>query len=136
MKLNESFRRGCVLLAAALLCGTLTACEETEQGTAISVTPDTAVLTGSGDSIVFTATPAVDGLVTNGVDSLFLPLEWEVSNPDIGKIQRSGGYSAVYESNGRVGQNFITVRDQAGSEGVALVEQRRASSSGSSTNSP
>lgn len=136
MKLNDSFRRGCVLLTAALLCGVLTACEETEELNAIEVSPDTAVLTGSGDSIVFTAKrPTVD-IGTNTFDNLFLPLEWEVSNPNLGKIQSSGGFSAVYESNGKVGQNFINVRDQAGSEGVALVEQRSASSSGSSTNSP
>jgi|GEM_PF-2903987 hypothetical protein len=60
---------------------------------------------------------------TNLADRLFLPLEWSVSNPGLGQILASGGYSAVYRSVGGEGVNVVIVRDQAGREGIASVTQ-------------
>ena len=62
---------------------------------------------------------------TNTVAShILLPLEWSVANPAMGRIMAAGGYSAVYESYGPRGQNYVAVRDQAGREGIAAIEQR------------
>lgn len=62
---------------------------------------------------------------TNSVASqILLPLEWSVANPALGRIMAVGGYSAVYESYGPRGQNYVSVRDQAGREGIAAIEQR------------
>ena len=62
---------------------------------------------------------------TNTVASqILLPLEWSVANPALGRIMAAGGYSAVYESYGPRGQNYVAVRDQAGREGIAAIEQR------------
>ena len=62
---------------------------------------------------------------TNSVAShILLPLEWSVANPALGRIMAAGGYSAVYESYGPRGQNYVAVRDQAGREGIAAIEQR------------
>ena len=62
---------------------------------------------------------------TNTVASqILLPLEWSVANPAMGRIMAVGGYSAVYESYGPRGQNYVAVRDQAGREGIAAIEQR------------
>ena len=62
---------------------------------------------------------------TNTVASqILLPLEWSVGNPGLGRILAAGGYSAVYESYGPRGQNYVVVRDQAGREGIAAIEQR------------
>ena len=62
---------------------------------------------------------------TNSLAShILLPLEWSVANPALGRIMAAGGYSAVYESYGPRGQNYVAVRDQAGREGIAAIEQR------------
>ena len=61
--------------------------------------------------------------------TLYLDLEWEVSNPALGFILSQAGYTAVYESNGTIGQNVVRVMDQAGNEGEALINQRAAGSS-------
>ena len=112
-------------LVGAILMAGLTACEDTERGTAIVVTPDTSTLYIANATVVLTAAPAEDpALSTNEVDVLFLPLEWSVSDPSLGGIVSSGGYSAVYASTGRVGQQSIRVKDQGGSDGVAVVYQR------------
>lgn len=114
-----------MVLVGALLIVALTACEDTDRGTAIVVTPDTSVLYVANATVVLTAAPAEDpGTSTNEVDMLFLPLEWSVSDPRLGGIVSSGGYTAVYASTGRVGQQNIRVKDQGGSDGVAVINQR------------
>ncbi len=61
---------------------------------------------------------------TNGLRLLSLPLTWSVSDPSLGNIAASGGYSASYVINGtNSGDNSITVKDQYGAEGVATVVQ-------------
>ena len=109
-------------LAVALLAG---GCEDADTQMAITLTPDEVELTETG-SVLFTAELAnVDPETTDDRDEeLLLPLEWRVQNPGLGGIQSSGGNSAVYESNGRRGQNVVHVRDQGGREGVAAVNQQ------------
>ena len=61
---------------------------------------------------------------TNLVSQIFLPLEWSVGSPQLGRILASAGYTAIYESFGGQGQNVVTVFDRAGRAGVAVVNHR------------
>ena len=55
-------------------------------------------------------------------DRLYYPLEWSVSNPDIGIIISKSGSSAVFQTYcGRLGSTAITCRDQSEREGMATV---------------
>ena len=63
---------------------------------------------------------------TNLASQIFLPLEWSVGSPQLGRILASAGYTAIYESFGGKGQNVVTVYDQAGRAGVAVVNHRIA----------
>ena len=61
---------------------------------------------------------------TNLASQIFLPLEWSVGSPHLGRILASAGYTAIYESFGGQGQNVVTVFDRAGRAGVAVVNHR------------
>jgi hypothetical protein len=50
-----------------------------------------------------------------------LPLEWTVSNPDIGHIEGSAGVTAIYVGHGKLGTNAIVVKDRGKAEGAAVV---------------
>ena len=63
---------------------------------------------------------------TNLAAQIFLPLEWSVGSPQLGRILSSAGYTAIYESYGGKGQNVVTVCDQVGRAGVAVVNHRIA----------
>lgn len=51
-------------------------------------------------------------------DPLIQTLEWRVTDPVLGNIVESRGFSAVYRRN-----NIIIVQDQSGKEGLATVIQ-------------
>ena len=61
---------------------------------------------------------------TNLASQIFLPLEWSVGSPQLGRILASAGYTAIYESFGGQGQNVVTVFDRAGRAGRAVVNHR------------
>lgn len=127
------------LLGFASGCG-----DDAETDTALSIDPAKSVITGQGttvfltvwdpDNAVYESIPAQrakfgsqdsETTITNGLSSqIMLPLEWSVSNPSLGRIYMSRGYSAVYESLGGRGQNIVIVTDAVGREGLAVVEQR------------
>ena len=131
-------------LVVAALLGFAAGCgEDAETDTALAVSPASSTVYADGATVFLTvydpdenvygadaaarAKASLDSDVaeTNGVAShILLPLEWSVANPALGRIMASGGYSAVYESYGPRGQNYVTVRDQAGREGIAAIEQR------------
>lgn len=143
MKTKWMQASGAGLVVAALLgfgagCG-----EDAETDTALAVSPASSTVYADGatvfltvydpDEIVYGADAAAHAKAsldsdvdeTNSIVShILLPLEWGVVNPALGRIMASGGYSAVYESYGPRGQNYVTVRDQAGREGIAAIEQR------------
>lgn len=116
----KALRVGFCVLFVASIGAILSSCESTTTDMAISVSPSSATLIDGKGSVVFTASPAS----TN--QPLFLPLSWSVSDPDKGKISASGGFTAVYEGSGKTGNNAISVKDKAGSEGVASVDQPKA----------
>jgi hypothetical protein len=56
--------------------------------------------------------------------NLALPLEWSVSNSGLGNIISASGSNATYRANsGKTGDNVVTVKDQYGNEGSAVVTQ-------------
>jgi len=99
----------------------LTGCEEAKGTHALTVLPSYVDLTATStasNSATQTFT------VTNGLRELSLPLEWSVSDPELGRIGAAGGYSASYIANtNKSGNNTIFVKDQYDAEGVATVRQ-------------
>jgi len=109
--------------ALSVICAVLiTGCETGGDTVALTIEPAFVDLTSSsnGASTVLTQTFTATG----GIRTLSLPLEWSVSNPNLGSIAASGGYTASYVRTGASGgDNSITVRDQYGAEGVATIRQ-------------
>ena len=141
---------GAGLLLAGLL-GLAAGCgEDAETDTALAITPTKADIAGSGTTVVMTVYDPDEGVygyspvyedenqankvsVDSGVNlssnldsQIFLPLEWSVSQPELGIIRSSAGYVAVYESFGGRGQNIVMVHDQVGRAGIAVVNHRSA----------
>jgi hypothetical protein len=79
------------------------------------VDPPSATLSGR-ETVTFTVT-----FDTN--DTVFLPLQWSVTEPALGNFRSVAGSAAVYESSGARGNNAIIVKDQGNAEGLATVTQ-------------
>jgi hypothetical protein len=95
-------------------------CEKSTTDVSINITPQSETV--SNWPVVVTFTASLPGSTdTNSSRSLFHPLEWQISDPGLGRILRTAGDSAVYEAIAGPGVNTITVRDQAGYEGVAAI---------------
>ena len=114
-------------MAAGLVAGVLavnvlvTGCESTSSAEeVITVTPASATLVGQRATASFVAS------ATSTNSPLVLPLEWSIARGDLGKLLSAEGVTAVYESNGKVGNNTITVKDKIGQSGVAVVNQVEA----------
>ncbi len=109
---------GIVLMAMA--AWVWTGCESAGGTEGITLSSDSKII-GSGSSnttssVVFTA--QVSG-------NLALPLEWRVANSGLGNIISASGSNATYQANsGKTGDNVITVKDQYGNEGSAVVTQQ------------
>lgn len=121
MKIMRNIRWwGCAALcmAGALL---MPGCEDASTDLTITVTPSAVEFTGPGVVVLTAGRPVVEG---DRTEELMLPLEWKVFNRNLGGIMAAGGHQAVYEANGRRGQNTVMVRDQAGREGFVSITQR------------
>jgi hypothetical protein len=83
----------------------------------LEVVPASTVLVGEHEeSVILTV------VVGEGTEAIVYPLEWSVSNPAIGRIVSQSADKAVYAIYRAVeAGNAITVRDQIGREGIALV---------------
>ncbi|MEI6514741.1 MAG: hypothetical protein WCO77_02080 [bacterium] len=96
----------------------LTGCDSAEGVDGVGVSPAAVTLGGSATNattaVVFTAQVK---------DALALPLEWSVSSPALGIIISHSGSNATYKANAATGENIVTVRDQYGNEGSAVVTQ-------------
>lgn len=111
-----------LLLTAALFSS---GCESTNNdegltlvGHTVANTEDTStiqVTVGKHDSVYLTVT-------STGTDDVYQPLTWSVNNPQLGNITKTAGTTATYDSLGTVGNNVISVKDQSGREGIAVVE--------------
>lgn len=106
-----------VMMAMAALIWT--GCESAGGTSGIGVSP-ASVTIGSGASnttsaVVFSAQVSGD---------LALPLKWRVANAALGNVVSASASNATYYANaGAVGANVITVTDQYGNEGSAIVTQ-------------
>jgi len=95
-----------------------TGCESTSTADeVIKVTPASSTLVGKGATASFVAS------ATSTNSPLVLPLEWSIARGDLGKILTANGVTAIYESNGKAGNNTITVSDKIGQSGVAVINQ-------------
>ena len=94
----------------------LVGCEDGDGTTSLTVTPSDVNLVGSSNSV----TLVVD---EDSLQELSLPLEWSVTNPEMGDAVGSGGLSAVYSARDTKGVNIVTVRDQFDSEGLVHISQ-------------
>jgi hypothetical protein len=114
-----------VAIASCLLSVTcaviITGCETGGDTTALTVEPSFVDLTSSSNGTTGVLTQTFTA--TGGLRTLSLPLEWSVSNPDLGSIAASGGYTASYVRTHASGDNSIIARDQYGAEGVATIRQ-------------
>lgn len=115
----------CVLACAVgfsvMASSLLTGCEEAKGAHALTVTPSYIDLRVG---MVTNTTSTQTFVVTNGLRELSLPLEWSVSNPELGSINHRGGNSASYITyTGKSGDNTIFVKDQYDAEGVATIRQ-------------
>ena len=108
-----------LVVALSVLTGSILGCDSTSsESSGILVEPPSAVIAGQG-SVFFTA-------VVDTNRNLILPLEWSVDEAALGRISESAGLSAVYVSSGAQGASAITVRDQSGRDGLAVVNQTEA----------
>jgi len=90
-------------------------CEKGGPGPALGIIPSYATVTTAKGYIVLT--------VSSGTDKDSFPLEWTVSNPYLGRIIRSDGLRATYARLRPNGWNRVTVKDQHGVEGIAVIYQ-------------
>lgn len=111
-------------MAVGLVAGLLavnvfvTGCESTSSAEeVITVTPASASLIGQGATASFVAS------ATSTNSPLVLPLEWSIARGDLGKLLTAEGVTAIYESNGKLGNNTLTVKDKIGQTGVAVINQ-------------
>ena len=94
----------------------MSGCENGDDTSGLVITPDTAELTLTNNAVLLT-------VATNSLRPLSLPLTWSVNNPALGNIQGQGGASAVYTRTPVDGSNVVTVEDQYGSRGIAVMNQ-------------
>ena len=134
-----------MLIASAGTFSTISGCDSaTTDSAEIVISPTIAHLSATkGDGVLFAVNNYVGGTFstststsTNGNtvstttssssgtnQTLYYPLEWSVSSPSLGYIKSSTGRTAIYESLGGAGNNTVSVRDQDGKKGQAVVVQ-------------
>lgn len=98
-----------------------TGCEKTTTSKALDVTttPADAKIDVRGSVTLKAAIPEAE----RETRTIFYPLEWTVSDSSLGTVREAAGDSAVYVANDSEGVNTVTVRDQAGAEGIASITQ-------------
>jgi hypothetical protein len=114
-----------VALAAcscALAVLALTGCEPVEEAVSLVITPTQVEVTAPNSAVTLSA---------SGLRDLSLPLAWSVENPALGNISPAfTGSNAVYVSTRIEGANMVTVRDQYGAEGHAVIVHNYTTATG------
>ena len=105
---------------AGLFCG----CESTSDGHALTVSPSSVSTSNRYEIITFEVAEGTNTTSESGLRDLSLPLEWWVSNPNLGSISGSSGTTASYILSSGSGTQTIYVKDQYGAEGHATVSQQ------------
>ena len=122
----KSVRLSVVTVAAVAMTAMLlwVGCEKSTTDMTIAVSPASIGVT---NNYVITFVASLPGATTNSsgaAEQLDFPLEWNLSNWNLGTILEARGDSAIYMTTpGRAGPNVITVTDQAGREGSAAIAQ-------------
>ncbi len=103
------------VVVAVVVAGVLgVGCDTVTQSGSVVITTDVPSLTATGRvAVVITAND------TNG--TLYLPLEWSVSDAALGSVTKQGALTALYQGNAQVGINTVTVRDQGNAEGFSVI---------------
>ena len=122
------------LVCSLLLCLVIgsgvhlfTGCEAADGVKGLTISPSTVTITPTSGTAIFTASTSVS-------NDIAFPLEWSVSNSDLGYIAGSSGNQAVYQGYTFDNvDNVITARDQYGNEGYATVRQRPVGTASTST---
>jgi hypothetical protein len=93
-------------------------CERTDTDLVLVLEPENIQIT-EGESITVRAS------LPSGDDTrqIYYPLEWSLSDPDIGALRGAAGDTVVYEAGPFAGAGSITVRDQIGATGSASITQ-------------
>jgi hypothetical protein len=114
----------CSVVCGVALLSAMVACEKTERGAALMVTPDVSSVNTAGQQVLLTASVdgAANAAISNVVNELLYPLVWSVSIPEYGQIISTAGNTAVYRCDTRHSRNVVTVHDQAQREGMAIIE--------------
>lgn len=111
-----SFFAGLVAFCAIFCALVLSpGCEEADGLYQLYLDPSNIELTYASNSVSLT--------VVGTSNALALPLEWRVSNPDLGYIAFETGYSALYYRYSDNGDNVVIVKDQYENEGFATIRQ-------------
>lgn len=103
-----------VCVAAVVLGVAGVGCDSVTQSGDVVITTDVPALMATGRvAVVITAND------TNG--TLYLPLEWSVSDATLGTVTKQGALTALYQGNAQVGINTVTVKDQGNAEGLSVI---------------
>lgn len=113
-----------VAAAACCVAGFFCGCETGSGTDFLNVSPSSVNTSNKSEVITFTVAASTNDATESGLKTLSLPLTWSVSNPLLGYISESSGYSASYVRNRANGINTISVKDQYGAEGHATVDQQ------------
>jgi hypothetical protein len=105
------------------MTGLFSGCETGGDKNGLSITPSSVSSSNRTEGIVFTVDSGTNTTTESGVKELSLPLTWRTTNPLLGSITSSGGYSCTYVRNSSRGVQTIIVEDQYGSQGSATVNQ-------------
>ncbi len=105
------------VLAVVLLTGV--GCEKTSNSPTLAVTPTASEIDVRAAVVLTAAIPEAESETRR----IFYPLEWTVGNAALGSLRETAGDTAVYVAGNNEGVNTVTVRDQAGAEGVASITQ-------------
>lgn len=105
-------------LAVALVGVVFTGCESAEGLEGLTIDPSYVELGPGSNAVVFT----VASVTNSTARDLDLPIAWSVSNPSLGNIVSSSGYTARYSGGRGGGVNTVTARNQYGDEGRATVK--------------
>ena len=125
----KKFFLGVVPLVVFCVCAALIAgCESSSKSGTLGILPGTYVLMqGAQRVLVFTVVDGSGGTNAAGTAQLggmSLPVDWSVSNRELGEIIATDGQRGTYTRTALGGVNIVTARDQSGSEVIATVEQR------------
>ncbi|MDI6774537.1 MAG: hypothetical protein QME60_03960 [Verrucomicrobiota bacterium] len=107
-------------LALGLAAAGLTGCEQGNGLDELNLAPSSATLFHDNNGVDF----VVEGDTNATRDSLALPLEWSVSDASLGVILYYSGWTARYRRNAADGENTITVENQFGQKGHAVIRQK------------